>query len=99
MGGWRQKKGVGPMPERCEVCHGELRDGRAEFIFRHNGELVVVQNVPALVCEDCGEETFEPDVVERLQQAVWQKRCPVRLMQARVYDYAASDAAALAGVP
>jgi len=37
---------------------------------------------------ETGEQLFAPDTVEQLQALVWQRRQPVRMMQAPVYEYA-----------
>lgn len=42
---------------KCTVCrHGETRAGKATVTLVRNGTTVVVQGVPADVCENCGEE-------------------------------------------
>jgi len=46
------------------------------------------QDVPAEVCDHCGETTLQPAVVERLQETVWQSRTPLRLIETPVYEFA-----------
>ncbi|MYC97571.1 MAG: hypothetical protein F4X14_21675 [Caldilineaceae bacterium SB0661_bin_32] len=53
-----------------------------------DGQLLLVENVPARVNVETGERYFAPDTVERLQQAVWERRPPVRTVQTPVYEYA-----------
>jgi YgiT-type zinc finger domain-containing protein len=36
----------------------------------YRGELVAVENVPAEVCENCNEEYFSPETVDKLQIAI-----------------------------
>ena len=40
-----------------------------------NGKLILVENVPALVDEETGEQFFSPSTVERLQEII----CPKTL--------------------
>jgi len=48
--------------------------------------LVVVERVPAEVCDQRGEATLQPDVVKRLQKAISQPSKPVRMMETPVYE-------------
>ncbi len=47
---------------------------------------MVVENVPAWVCEQCGETYYEPDVVERVQNLIWSGSEPERVIEAPVYS-------------
>lgn len=51
-------------------------------------ELIVVENVPARVDPETGEQFFSPQTVERLQMIAWNKRRPARMMQTPVYEFA-----------
>jgi len=56
----------------CSACHvGYLREERTTYTHWYEGQLVVVPNVPSLVCDYCGETNFHPVVLERLQQLLW----------------------------
>jgi len=60
------------MPSLCPICHvGYLRQEHSTYTQWHEGQLVVVPNVPAQVCDYCGEAHFHPVVVERLHQLLW----------------------------
>lgn len=50
------------------------------------GRLVVIENVPAWVCEQCGETFYDPDIVERIQNIVWSDEAPTRTIETPVYD-------------
>ena len=74
---------------RCEVCGiGERREKLVRYSLSIEDRLVVVEHVPASVCDRCGETAFRPEVVERLQQTVWQSRTPVRVLETPVYEFA-----------
>ena len=53
-----------------------------------DGQLLLIENVPARVNIETGERYFAAETVERLQQAVWEQRRPVRTIQTPVYEYA-----------
>lgn len=73
---------------RCEVCGvGERQEKAIRYCLAVGEQFVVVENVPAFVCDRCGETTLQPNVVERLQNTVWSSNRPVRLLETRVYDF------------
>lgn len=42
---------------RCVVCRqGETRPGTATLVLERQGLTLVLKNMPAEVCENCGEE-------------------------------------------
>lgn len=74
----------------------ETREGREPFVEQKvtyaielNGEFIIIENVPARVCVETGERFFAPETVERLQQTVWEKREPVRVIETPVFEFAA----------
>ncbi|KAF0109021.1 MAG: Zinc finger YgiT-type [Anaerolineaceae bacterium] len=58
------------------------------YTIEMEGQLIVVENVPARVNVETGEQLFAPDTVERLQKMVWKRKQPARVMQVPVYEYA-----------
>lgn len=65
-----------------------MREQWVTYTLVANGQLHVVENVPAQVDLDTGEQLFSPDTVEQLQRLNWEHKQPVRVMQALVYEYA-----------
>lgn len=52
---------------RCAICHnGETRPGLADKAFFHDGMTLVVKDVPAEICDNCGEQYFDSEVTRRL---------------------------------
>jgi YgiT-type zinc finger domain-containing protein len=48
---------------KCPICrHGETRLGAATVPFERDGMTIVVREVPARVCENCGEVFHEEAV-------------------------------------
>ncbi len=51
----------------CSVCHfGRLRPRRVTYVQMFEGRPVVIPNVPALVCDVCGERVLDDQVLARL---------------------------------
>ena len=52
---------------KCVFCkHGLLKPGKANFMGERDDLLVVIRNVPALVCDNCEEEYFDESVTDNL---------------------------------
>ncbi len=64
-----------------------LVDTRVTYTLEVNGQLIVIENVPARVNVETGEQLFSPETVERLQRMVWQRTWPKRVIQVPVYEY------------
>ncbi len=47
----------------------------------------MVENVPARVNLETGEQLFSPETVKRLQQMIWGQSEPKRMMQVPVYEF------------
>lgn len=58
------------MPDvTCVLCrNGRLVPGTGDKALSHAGTMLVVQGVPAEVCDNCGERYFDEDVTRRLLQ-------------------------------
>ena len=56
---------------KCPICrHGETRPGAVTVSFERGGMTIVFREVPALVCENCGEAFHDEAVtVALLKQA------------------------------
>ena len=65
-----------------------LAECKVTYTLETNGQLYVIENVPARVNLDTGEQLFSPATVERLQALIWEQARPVRIMQVPVYEYA-----------
>ena len=52
---------------RCFHCQAELHRGTATFTDSRKGYVLVLQDVPAWVCPQCGEPLFEEAAVEGIQ--------------------------------
>jgi YgiT-type zinc finger domain-containing protein len=53
----------------CDFCHGETKHRLVKKHHRHRERLYVIENVPAEVCQECGERYFHAktlDAIDRL---------------------------------
>ena len=65
-----------------------LVDEKVTYHIELDGQLFLVENIPARVNVETGEKHFSPETVERLQQVVWERCRPVRTIETPVYEYA-----------
>jgi len=65
-----------------------LVERRVRYTLEHEGKIYIVENVPARVNEETGEQFFAPATVERLQGTILGQRKPDRVVETPVYEYA-----------
>jgi len=64
---------------RCHVCGGEAaKDELVSEVFTVEGRRVLVEHIPAEVCQRCGEATFSRETTERIRRLVHGAGQPVR---------------------
>jgi len=54
----------------CEICDAPLLEKRINQDFWINGQLIVVENVPAGVCPRCGEKVVKAEVGEGIMKLI-----------------------------
>ncbi|MFA6450012.1 MAG: type II toxin-antitoxin system MqsA family antitoxin [bacterium] len=54
---------------KCVICkNGETREGLATVTLERNGATIVIKSVPAKVCDNCGEEYVNEEIMARLME-------------------------------
>lgn len=74
---------------RCHVC-GNM-SAKSDFvneIFTVEGRRVLVEQIPAQVCERCGEATFSRETTEKIRRLVHGAGQPVRTVPLEVFAFA-----------
>lgn len=66
-----------------------LVEQKVTYILELEGRVIVIENVPARVNVETGEQFFSPEVVERIQQTIWEEKKPHRVIETPVFEYAA----------
>jgi YgiT-type zinc finger domain-containing protein len=62
-------------------------DTKVTYTLELEGKLYVIENVPARVCRETGEQLFSPGTVGCLQRTIWEKKKPKRVIETPVYEY------------
>lgn len=56
--------------DTCPLCGGKKKTGKTIFTVSLGEGVLVVRDVPALVCGQCGEEWIEDKTASRLEKFV-----------------------------
>lgn len=72
--------------ERCEYCNGVIREKTTELSRKVRGKYVVIENVPAGVCSECGTRYYAANVLKSIEEALRGRRRAIREVQVPVYS-------------
>jgi YgiT-type zinc finger domain-containing protein len=64
--------------ETCEYCNGMIVDKRVTLHRRVKGNYVLIENVPAGVCTECGTRYYAANVLKMIEESVHGKRPATR---------------------
>jgi len=70
---------------KCPVCGGSEVSRRVTFTAVLRGELLSIEQVPALACRQCGEEAFPADTMKRIEALLGSQPTPRRVAEVPVY--------------
>ena len=56
------------MMTECYFCKGRVEQQKVDVDFRWGHKLKVIENVPAGVCQQCGEKYFEAAVYKAMER-------------------------------
>lgn len=75
---------------KCPFCETDLKEGKTTLTFQMaTNKIIVVKDVPALICEQCGEESIDikdSKIVEKLVQKAIEDGISMGFIE---YNYAA----------
>ncbi len=73
----------------CPLCGGGQKPGTTLFAVDLKFGVVVVRDVPAIVCEHCGEASIEDHVAARLEEIVEDARRKRAVVEITYWERAA----------
>jgi len=62
-------------------------DTKVTYTLEHGGKFFLVENVPARVCRETGDQYFAPETVEHIQAIIKGSQRPTRVIETPVYEY------------
>lgn len=57
----------------CSFCRGEVKEEKVELDYRYKGKLYIFQNVPAGVCQQCGEKYLTSEIAKKIEHSIQTK--------------------------
>lgn len=55
---------------QCLSCRGTLRLGHTSYTVNRKGYHLILDDVPAWICDQCGEPLFDEDAVRVIQAMI-----------------------------
>lgn len=57
--------------KKCFVCgHNNINPGLTNKMLEEKEHIVIIKEIPCLICENCGEIYFETSVIQKLEKIV-----------------------------
>ena len=66
-----------------------MRKEKVTYTLEIDGKCYIIENVPASVSEEAGEQFFSPETVERLQNTIWGHKKPKKTIETPIFEFAA----------
>ncbi len=66
----------------------KLVEKQVTYTLLKDDKFYIIENVPARVNVETGEQLFSPETIEQLQKIVWGKKEPQRQLLTPVYQFA-----------
>ena len=72
---------------KCHFCDGNVVEKKITVDYRWGEELVtVIRNVPAGVCQVCGEQYFKAPIVKAMERVARSKKKPKEVLRVPVRE-------------
>ena len=75
------------MKNICVFCGGEIREKIVTVVKECQGEVFIVENVPAGVCTQCGEREYSATVASKLEMILKERKAVQKKMLVPVADF------------
>lgn len=57
------------MKRTCNFCGNKnFREKLVQYVYKHDGQFLIVNNVPCEECEYCGEQYFEAEALKKIEK-------------------------------
>ena len=67
--------------DKCPLCGGNKKAGKTTFTVDLGFGVVVVRDVPAMVCSQCGADWIEDSIASKLEEIVSDARQKHRIVE------------------
>lgn len=66
-----------------------LIDKNVNYVMEEDGELVIIEKVPARVNPETGEQLLSSKTLQRLREMIKERKNPIRVIETPVYEFPA----------
>ena len=70
---------------KCFACHNQMKKKAITVDLRVGSKLLIIERVPATVCEHCGEKVFTLAIARKLQDLGRRRTKPRRVRKIPVF--------------
>lgn len=75
---------------KCHICgSNEIKEELVKETFEIDDKLVMVEGIPAQVCQRCGEVIFSSEIAENIRLIVHSNSQPTKSIQVDVFAFSA----------
>ncbi|MBR1642154.1 MAG: type II toxin-antitoxin system MqsA family antitoxin [Butyrivibrio sp.] len=71
---------------RCIMCKGSIVQTKHTYIQEFEDCIIIIKNVPALVCSQCGEVYYSDEISDKLEETINRLQNIVRDIAIFEYD-------------
>ena len=72
---------------RCYFCKGKVLEKKVKIDFHWGDDLLVIKDVPAEVCQQCGEKYFSSETYKVMKELAKSKAKPIRHIMVEVIKF------------
>jgi hypothetical protein len=66
-----------------------LVDKNVNYVMEEDGELVIIEKVPARVNPETGEQLLSSKTLQRLREMIKERKSPIRVIETPIYEFPA----------
>ena len=66
-----------------------MKDARVTYTLEKDSKFYIIENVPARVCQETGEQFFAPSTVDSLQKIILTGIKPKKTIETPIFEFAA----------
>ena len=72
---------------RADMKNETMKEVKVTYTLEIDGKFFIIENVPARISEETGEQFFSPETVERLQKSIWGRKKPTRTIETPIDEF------------
>ena len=79
------------MKNSCAFCGGDIQEKIVTVVKEHDGDVLIIEHVPAGVCTQCGEKEYEAGVAAKLERILKERKAVQKEKLIPVADFGLGD--------